>query len=263
MKNKFTKSDIKSGYVVELRDGSLMIAMRCKQESFNKILIKKRMEDWMFFDCFNSDLTFNGYSEYDIMKVYGLNQYPYQALNISSTDRPLLWERKKPVEMTMDEICKALGKQVKIVDKHQFKVGDRVRFKTWEQMEKEFGLDENGDIRTIARFSKLRKHLCGTFATIDSLTGSYVGLRVFSAQEEDHYLCTLDMIEPSPYFHGKVVCVKSNENALTVGKIYEVNDGRIKVGENCYFPTFLSEPIKTLSELNVHRSLQFVEVKDE
>lgn len=161
----------------------------------------------------------------------------------------------------LDELCSSASKQTE--QPHQFRAGDRVRFKTWEQMEKEFGLDENGDIRTIARFSKLRKHLCGTFATIDSLTGSYVGLRVFSAQEEDHYLCTLDMIEPSPYFHGKVVCVKSNENALTVGKIYEVNDGRIKVGENCYFPTFLSEPIKTLSELNVHRSLQFVEVKDE
>lgn len=118
MKKEFSKNDIKSGYVVELRDGSLMMAMRCNQDTFDKILVEKEGE-WMPFDCLNSDLTFNDYREYDIMKVYGLNQYPYRALNISSDDRTLLWERKETIEMTMDEVCKALGRQIKIVDKHR------------------------------------------------------------------------------------------------------------------------------------------------
>lgn len=118
MKNKFSKHDIKSGYVVELRDGSHLMAMRCDQEMFNKILINEEGK-WASFDFFNSDLTRKNGCEGDIMKVYGLNRYPHQALDISFKARPLLWERIETVEMTMDEVCEALGKQVKIVDKHR------------------------------------------------------------------------------------------------------------------------------------------------
>lgn len=116
MKKEFKKNDIKSGYVVELRDGSRLMAIRYNQELFNKIIIDEDGE-WSHFDQFNNELTSKISSKYDIMKVYGLSQYPYQALNISPRYRPLLWERKEPIEMTMDEVCKALGKQVKIVNK--------------------------------------------------------------------------------------------------------------------------------------------------
>ncbi len=53
--------------------------------------------------------------------------------------------------------------------KHEFKVGDRVQFKSWEEMEKEFGVDECGDIDIPIGFVKSMKCLCGTYATIEGL----------------------------------------------------------------------------------------------
>lgn len=48
----------------------------------------------------------------------------------------------------------------------QFKIGERVQFKSWEEMEKEFGLDGCGNIRCKCIFSTHMRHLCGAFATV-------------------------------------------------------------------------------------------------
>ena len=54
----------------------------------------------------------------------------------------------------------------------KFKVGDRVQFKSWEEMEKEYGLDKDGDISPktydIGFVSEMR-FLCGAFATVESI----------------------------------------------------------------------------------------------
>lgn len=54
-----------------------------------------------------------GDREADIVKVYQpISNKDYGKYKIME----LIWERKEPVEeMTMEEICKALGKTVKIV----------------------------------------------------------------------------------------------------------------------------------------------------
>lgn len=64
----------------------------------------------------------------------------------------------------------------------EFKVGDRVQFKTWEEMEEEFGLDDEGKHIPIDTtcFSTFMKHLCGTFATIKSINGEVIELKDFS-----------------------------------------------------------------------------------
>lgn len=118
MKNKFTKGDIKIGYVVELRNGDLKMAMRCNQDEFEKILIGEN-NCYCCFEDIEEDLTGRCYKQLDIMKIYGLSETKAGALIISTKNRPLLWEREETIEMTMDEVCKELGKQVKIVDKHR------------------------------------------------------------------------------------------------------------------------------------------------
>lgn len=54
----------------------------------------------------------------------------------------------------------------------KFKPGDRVQFKSWEEMEKEYGLDKDGDISPktydIGFVSEMR-FLCGAFATVESI----------------------------------------------------------------------------------------------
>ena len=77
----------------------------------------------------------------------------------------------------------------------EFKVGDRVRIKSWEQMEKEFGIS-HGDIPCKFRFINGMKHLCGRTASIVAIKGSDIYLTNWS--DDSGYMdwsISTDMIE--------------------------------------------------------------------
>ena len=76
-----------------------------------------------------------------------------------------------------------------------FKVGDRVQFKTWEEMENEYGLDIDFDIQTYCDFRKGMKHLCGTYATIKQINGEGVELSDFTANGDTLWCYSLDMLK--------------------------------------------------------------------
>lgn len=51
-----------------------------------------------------------------------------------------------------------------------FKLGDRVRIRDWDDMEREYGTDSDGDIKVPdMSFSRCMRHLCGRYATIRSI----------------------------------------------------------------------------------------------
>lgn len=52
----------------------------------------------------------------------------------------------------------------------KFKVGDKVRIRNWESMEKEFGLNWRGDINCPVLFLKGMKEYCGTIQTITAIS---------------------------------------------------------------------------------------------
>ena len=52
----------------------------------------------------------------------------------------------------------------------KFKVGDKVRVRSWESMEKEFGLNWRGDINCPVLFLKGMKEYCGTIQTITAIS---------------------------------------------------------------------------------------------
>lgn len=58
----------------------------------------------------------------------------------------------------------------------KFKVGDRVQIKSWEEMEKELGIDFDGNINSLFGFPKNMKHLCGRTAKIESMDGEEIKL---------------------------------------------------------------------------------------
>jgi hypothetical protein len=58
----------------------------------------------------------------------------------------------------------------------QFKVGDRVRVRQWEDMRKEFGLHEDGDIKAYGCFAIRMRKLCGKAATVESVSGNIIKL---------------------------------------------------------------------------------------
>lgn len=80
----------------------------------------------------------------------------------------------------------------------KFKPGDRVQIKMWEEMEKEFGLDIEYDIKCRNRFTTDMKHLCGTFATVsDILSEHVVRLTNFTARGETEFIFSDDMLKPA------------------------------------------------------------------
>lgn len=78
----------------------------------------------------------------------------------------------------------------------KFNVGDRVQFKTWEEMEKEFG--GNPDKKYIISpfaFNRPMAHLCGTFATIERIKGKHIYLKDFTAKGDIGWAYYTDMLK--------------------------------------------------------------------
>lgn len=107
-----TKADLKSGYVVQYRNGDYRVVMMTKSLGMvftNLSGIHGKLEDY------NDDMTNIAVSTLDIMKVYGYNCYCNQTLLLSGKDRDLLWAREEVKELTVDEISNLLGYKVKVV----------------------------------------------------------------------------------------------------------------------------------------------------
>ena len=101
---EFTKADLKDGMIVECRNGNRYLV------AVDRLL---RHQGYVHLNEYDDNLK---HGSYTIVKVYTSNK-PFN-LNVLFDDKylTLIWERKpEPVEMTIEEICKALGKEIKIV----------------------------------------------------------------------------------------------------------------------------------------------------
>ncbi len=76
-----------------------------------------------------------------------------------------------------------------------FKVGERVQFKAWSEMEKEFGVDFIGSINCEYSFTRTMRCLCGTYATIEIIDGTRVYLKDFSSKGRELCIFSTDMIK--------------------------------------------------------------------
>lgn len=78
-----------------------------------------------------------------------------------------------------------------------FKVGDKVRIRSWESMRKVFGINGDGNINTPICFTEGMKYLCGKTAIISLIDGKEVLLMSWdTSSNTDWYYCT-DMLEPA------------------------------------------------------------------
>lgn len=123
----FTLKDIRSGFVVSLRNGSLWLVARAG-ENFERILVDGK-GSWGFLDRdYNNDLTLkdcvvgvlDGNESRDIVKVYGLISNPRHWQDASSISsglgyRPLLWTRREVKKLTVAQVSDLLGYDVEIV----------------------------------------------------------------------------------------------------------------------------------------------------
>lgn len=134
---EFDMKDIHSGYVVKFRNGTYALVTRVG-EKFTKIFTKthRRIEtndpkegvDFFYTSAYKGPYHY-AYSpvynrtkpdpDYDVVAVYGLVEGVKNYLEVGNyciAYRPLLWEENIK-EMTLEEVEKALGHKVKIVNK--------------------------------------------------------------------------------------------------------------------------------------------------
>lgn len=120
--------------------------------------------------------------------------------------------------------------------KHEFKVGDKVRIRQWDDMAEEFGLNSFNQIYTVPNFTQSMKHLCGQIATIIAFGKSFNGTPFIELKfnktelDMDWNFYSIDMIEPyTPRIAkvGEYVMVIDGENK---GKIFKCTKNFWKTG---------------------------------
>ena len=115
MDKKFTKAYLKSGDVILRRDGSVEIV--CLETG---TLIRR--DGFNILDELTDDLisTFNDDDSDDVIAVRRPQQsYHCQFCAFDEGLGELVYEREdEPEEMTLEEVCKALGKEIKIIKSH-------------------------------------------------------------------------------------------------------------------------------------------------
>ena len=115
----FTMNDIYSGYVIELRNGHCLLAMRVNQNNFTKIFVYEHINQWYYASAWDQEtLKFKGQptgkeaKDFDIVRVYGLISvlHNYECANTTDLDgRKLLWQRKEPKTIKMSQIRRLIG----------------------------------------------------------------------------------------------------------------------------------------------------------
>lgn len=103
----FTKADLKEFDIVEFRNG--------RKALITRDIVSVGWNVGVFsIDTWKDDLTDKGTDKYDIMKVYR----PTDSIPTDKSkwkDLPVVYERTEVKEMTVEEISKALGYEVKVV----------------------------------------------------------------------------------------------------------------------------------------------------
>lgn len=114
MKKEFTKEDLKNGDIIKFRGGAIGVAI----PEINSVLFKEAQTD---LQLLTEDMRHSRTGRYDVMAVRrptnyeGCSFYAFESFHKNDTE--LVYERKEVEEMTLEEVCKALGKEIKIVKK--------------------------------------------------------------------------------------------------------------------------------------------------
>lgn len=114
MNKEFTKSDLKTGMIVETREGIKYVVL-LNACMFGDLIVNGNDLCWNGLSNYNDELIeHHGYNELDIVKVYK-PKHPYTIHTFEEDALELIWEREEYKEMTIAEIEKELGYSIKIV----------------------------------------------------------------------------------------------------------------------------------------------------
>lgn len=196
----------------------------------------------------------------DRVKLIGYDCYYYSALerHIGATGTIIKIEEDGEVCVVFDEDvgghtlggrCKdghghrIYKKDLELMS-HQFKVGDRIQFKSWEEMEEEYSVDYDDDIvlGKSKYFYETDKELCGSYATIHEIEETEAGTRVYLVDFEiEDYLDNDDAddefwIECIKPFNGK----PSKDSKSDKQRNYSLSDEENRVLSGLYSYTYIA-----------------------
>lgn len=109
------KVDLKTGMLVKIKNGKYLKVTR--DNVINKTtatVLEGSNNGVMSWDSINEDLSTNSGNIYNIVKVFSPKSMS-KIFSFDPKDHNLIWEKVEVVEMTLEEVCKELGKDIKIV----------------------------------------------------------------------------------------------------------------------------------------------------
>ena len=111
MYQKFTKADLRNGDIVKLRDGELGVIV------LDVGVIVCQNGGWVSLDSITTDLNC-GVGKNDIVAVRRPTAKfacSFDAFRENAPRGKVVYDRNEIVEMTLEEVCRLLGKEIKIV----------------------------------------------------------------------------------------------------------------------------------------------------
>lgn len=127
------KSDLKTGMIVELRNGEECVAFidACETQymkenysnhsKHSSVLVNSKEKTWLDLNSYNENMIYTSFCSrediYDIMKVYvPSHQYAFMDVSYDKEHRNLIWDRDNPMlETTMEKLEYYFGCKIKIV----------------------------------------------------------------------------------------------------------------------------------------------------
>ena len=109
MKRTFTKENLKTGDIIQRRNGNTEIVNL-------ELGMFIRRSGWNNLDSIKSDLTCTNGKEFDIVAVRRPKEKGDCQFNAFEYKwGTLVYERQEVEEMTLEQVCKLLGKEIKII----------------------------------------------------------------------------------------------------------------------------------------------------
>lgn len=112
---KFTKDDLKVGYVAEAANQSMFMVM---SNDKNHLCLVNDEGYFIPLDSLDDEMHDPnpiGPYDYSVLAVYGYAHRFSYSRDISTRNRSLLWKREEVKKMTVEEIEKELGYKIDIV----------------------------------------------------------------------------------------------------------------------------------------------------
>lgn len=112
MDKEFTKADLRDGMVVEQRNGEMYLVLA-------GMVVRRGGRNHI--GCYDDDLKWEGYTGGDIVKVYRITPESLRRIEdvFIKSNLELIWERKEPKKMTVEEMRKKLeeltGEEIEVM----------------------------------------------------------------------------------------------------------------------------------------------------